>query len=213
MLWAIFSDVHGHSEALQHIIEDAKRRGVKSFINLGDLGNGATHEILAQIPVRSVLGNWEVSSWHLLPPPWRNVVRAWPFQQRENDALFCHASPVWPDQVRTVDDALTYVREHGSWFALFPSLEHESEALWEAFALMGAQHLRVTFHGHTHVQKIWILTADNHLRVWKEPHLSLRKDGSLYIIGVGSVGRPLDGPGKCYALWDDETDEVELIRL
>ncbi len=213
MLWAIFSDVHGHSKALKRVIKDAQRRGARAFVNLGDLGNGTSHELLSQIPARSVLGNWEVSSWHLLPPPWRDVVRRWPFQLREKDVLFCHASPVWPEEVKTVDDALTYVREHGSWFALFPPLAEKSDALWEAFAHMGSQNIRIAFHGHTHIQKVWILTADNHLRAWKNPLIPLRQDGSLYIIGVGSVGRPLDGPGTCYALWDDQANEVKLIRL
>lgn len=213
MLWAILSDVHGNSDALERVVEDARRRGARQFINLGDLGNGTAHEILSRVPVRSVLGNWEVSSWRLLPSPWKESVRVWPFQRQEGDALFCHASPVWPEQVRTLEDAFRYVQAQGSWFALFPSLEHESEALWEAFAEMESRRVRVCFHGHTHVQKVWVLTSDNRLRQWKESRIPLERDGSLYIVGVGSVGRPLDGSGPRYVLWDDESEIVTLVRL
>ncbi len=210
---AIFSDVHGNTQALRRVIADARARGVARFYNLGDTGNGETHPVLARVSPKSVVGNWEVSSWRMLPSPWREAVLAWPFLRQEGGVIFCHASPVWPEEVRTLEDAARYVRERGSWFALFPALHEDEKARWEAFARMAEVNAWLAFHGHTHVQMAWQLTPDNRMRKVSGPTISLADDGTLYLIGVGSVGRPLDGPGWSYALWDDEERTVMLVRV
>ncbi|NPA90042.1 MAG: metallophosphoesterase family protein [Chloroflexi bacterium] len=208
---AILSDVHGNAAALERVLADARARGAEHFYNLGDTGNGQTHALLAAVKPKSVIGNWEVSSWQTLPSPWREEVRTWPFIRQEEGTFFCHASPVWPDEVQTLEDAARYVQTHGSWFALFPALDKDEEARWEAFAHMAQVGAWVTFHGHTHVQAAWVLTPDNHMRRLSGDVVTLQPQ-HLYIIGVGSVGRPLDGPGTCYALWDREEQTVRLIR-
>ncbi len=210
---AILSDVHGHTDALRRAIEHARAQGASHFYNLGDTGNGDTYPVLATVTPASVIGNWEVSSWRTLPAPWRQAVRSWPFQRRIEQVILCHASPVWPGEVKTLEDAAHYVQQHGSWFALFPSLEEDENARWDAFASMAEQDATLVFHGHTHVQAAWQLRPDNHMRRLTDPAISIANDGSLYIVGVGSVGRPLDGPGICYALWDTEADQVTLQRV
>lgn len=210
---AIISDVHGNTRALRLALDHARERGVTRFYNLGDTGNGETHPVLETVSPQSVVGNWEVSSWRSLPSPWREQVRRWPFIRQEERMVFCHASPVWPEQVKTLEDAAHYVQKHGSWFALFPALDRDEEARWAAFARMEEMGAFVVFHGHTHVQAIWQLTKDNQMRRLQGPSVTLQDDGSLYLIGVGSVGRPLDGPGVCYAEWDAETHVVTLHRI
>ncbi len=210
---AILSDVHGNTDALRRAIADAQAHGARTFINLGDLGNGNTHPVLAAVRPHSVIGNWEVSSWQTLPSPWREEVERWPFIRQEGDVVYCHASPVWPEDVKTLADAARYIQEHGSWFALFPALDKDDDARWAAFANLAERNARVAFHGHTHVQKGWVLTPDNRLRALSGPEITLADDGSIYIIGVGSVGRPLDGPGICYTLWEPDTGRVLLRRI
>lgn len=209
---AIISDVHGNVEALRRAIEDARAQGVTTFVHLGDLGDGEAHEVLATVHPRSVVGNWEVSAWRTLPPRWREEVRQWPFSFHEGEAVFAHASPVWPREVVTLDDAMRYVEAHGSWFALFPALHQDEDARWDVYAYLQEHGARVLFHGHTHVQKAWAFTLENRERALSGPEISL-EEGHLYIIGVGSVGRPMDGPGVCYALWDREGQCVRYRRL
>ncbi len=214
MAWiAILSDVHGNVGALRQALADARAQGATAFVHLGDLGNGEAHPVLATVQPRSVVGNWEVSSWQNLPSPWREQVRTWPFQIQEDEVIFCHASPVWPAEVRTLEDAARYVREHGSWFALFPALHQDEEARWAAFATLAEKGARLAFHGHTHVQEIWTLTPDNRMRRLSTTEFTVADDESLYLVGVGSVGHPLDGEGICYALWNPETRHVRLRRL
>ncbi len=213
-MWiAVFSDVHGNVPALRRVIEDARRRGVHTFVHLGDLENGEAHEILASLPARSVIGNWEVSSWRRLASRWQQAVQEWAFTFQEGPALFCHASPVWPSSVRTLEDAARYVEEKGSWFALFPDLNNDEDARWDAFAELARRGCRIAFHGHTHVQKAWVLTADNRMRPVTQQEFTLEQAPALYLVGVGSVGRPMDGSGICYALWNPETAQVILRRL
>lgn len=209
---AILSDVHGNVEALRRALDDARAQGATAFVNLGDLGDGNAHEVLATVQPRSVLGNWEVSSWHTLPPRRQAEVKRWPFLLREADVVFAHASPVWPQEVTSLETALRYVKERGSWFALFPALHQDEDARWAVYAYLQEQAARVLFHGHTHVQKAWTFTPDNRERPLSGPEIHL-EPGHLYIIGVGSVGRPMDGPGICYALWDPEHNTVVYRRL
>ncbi len=213
MTWvAVLSDVHGNVQALQRAIEDARAHGATQFVHLGDLGDGYAHEVLAAVQPRSVLGNWEVSSWSTLPPRWQERVKQWPFVIQEGEVVYAHASPVWPENIKTLEEAHAYVQEKGSWFALFPALDKDDDARWEVYAWLQEHRARVLFHGHTHVQKVWVFTPDNRERALTGSTLTLEPE-HLYIVGVGSVGRPFDGPGICYALWESEAGRVVLRRI
>ena len=209
---AILSDVHGNVGALRRAIEDARAQGATQFVHLGDLGDGEAHEVLSTVHPRSVLGNWEVSSWPTLPKRWQEEVKTWPFVIQEGEVVYAHASPVWPERIKTLEEAHAYVLERGSWFALFPALDKDEDARWEAYAWLQEHGARILFHGHTHVQKAWTFTPDNRERALSAPEFSI-EEGYLYIVGVGSVGRPFDGPGVCYALWQPDTGRVTLRRL
>lgn len=212
-MWvAILSDVHGNEGALRRVLADARAHSAEVFVNLGDLGNGTAHSLLAEVRPRSVAGNWEVSSWRALPEPWRGEVSRWPFLIVEGPVVYCHASPVWPAEVQSLEDAARYVREKGSWFALFPDLNKDEDARWEAFARLAEMGARIAFHGHTHIQKAWVLTPDNRMRPVNASEFALQ-EGALYLVGIGSVGHPLDGPGACYALWHPQEQRVLLRRL
>lgn len=210
---AVFSDVHGNVAALERVVADAHAWGATAFVNLGDVEGEEAMAAVHRVSPVSVFGNWEVSSWRSLPSPWRERVQNWPPRHVDGRAVMCHATPAWPSEVHTLEDAMTYVCRQGSWFSLFPLLDRDEEARWEAFAALVAQNLYLALHGHTHVQRAWVLTADNRMRPLPGPEFPLLDDGSLYIVGVGSVGRPIDRPGACYALWNPEAGQVVLRRL
>jgi diadenosine tetraphosphatase ApaH/serine/threonine PP2A family protein phosphatase len=51
-------------------------------------------------------------------------------------------------------------------------------------------------------------------RVLKDTSLTAAPDESITIINVGAVGQPRDGdPRAAYAVFDDQTNEVELRRV
>jgi hypothetical protein len=52
-----------------------------------------------------------------------------------------------------------------SWSAIFPRLHQNTDAVWNALAWMESAGVTVAFHGHTHVQMVWVWElATNHLR-------------------------------------------------
>ncbi len=60
--FAVVSDIHGNSWALEAVLEDIERRNIKSIFNLGDLFYGpldpaATSEVLAKMDIVTVCGN------------------------------------------------------------------------------------------------------------------------------------------------------------
>jgi diadenosine tetraphosphatase ApaH/serine/threonine PP2A family protein phosphatase len=91
-------------------------------------------------------------------------------------------------------------------------LHFESPALWEIIGSLAQAGVSLMFHGHTHRQMAWRFTADNHLQRLTRRAILLRPDDTL-VVGVGSVGRPEDGPGAAYVIYDDELRQVELLRI
>ena len=59
---AVLSDIHGNIWALTAVLEDAKRRGINQFINLGDILYGPlkpseTYKLLKKIDAVTIQGN------------------------------------------------------------------------------------------------------------------------------------------------------------
>mgnify|MGYP003087387932 FL=1 len=69
---ALLSDIHGNTTALEVVLEDAKRAGVKEYWLLGDdlmPGTGRRHllNLLEELPITvQILGNWEDSLWRAM---------------------------------------------------------------------------------------------------------------------------------------------------
>jgi predicted phosphodiesterase len=63
---AFLSDMHGHLTALETVLADARRRGARRFVCLGDVGSSACLDVLAAAGAECVFGNWEVSGWQQL---------------------------------------------------------------------------------------------------------------------------------------------------
>ena len=57
-----------------------------------------------------------------------------------------------------------------------------------------------------------ISLSDNHLQKLTHRAISLRP-GDILVVGVGSVGRPEDGPGATYVIYDDALRQVEMMRV
>lgn len=69
---SLLSDIHGNTTALEVVLEDAKRAGVKEYWLLGDVlmpGTGRRHllNLLEELPITvQILGNWEDSLWRAM---------------------------------------------------------------------------------------------------------------------------------------------------
>jgi len=214
MIVAFLSDIHGNLPALQRALADAIAYGATRIICLGDVGGSDCLDALAQARAECVFGNWEVSRWTRVAQRHWQWIRHWPPAIEGTRFIAVHAAPFWPDGLESLDDFSTYQRQHRvSWLTLFPRLSQDEEARWQALAGLEERNKRICFYGHTHIQDVWHFAVSGHLRQAKGTNLPLTNDGSRYLIGVGSVGQPVDGPGICYALYDEKSHHVWLRRL
>jgi predicted phosphodiesterase len=223
MRYLIFSDIHDNEAAFHRILQEAERRGIDRCLCLGDVGRTAA--LLKQVQAQEIsctFGNWEVSLLQHLGSELQAWVGSWPGVIQEGDAVFCHATPDMPSEASTTRDAYLYMQRTGvRWRQIFPFLDQDDEARWSALAALEQRSARVAFHGHTHVQLAWAWQPDaaGHmkLRPVKRRRMELlagTEDApSRYLIGVGSIGQPEDGPTPRYVLYDDVAGTVELCGL
>ncbi len=211
MRYAIFSDVHNHTDALKQVINDAQTRAVDAFYCLGDVGIDACVNLVREINAPTVFGNWEASNWRYLSPENRQWVLNLPPVIRDERFWLTHAAPFWPPPIKTLADlhSNAHIRVKGN---LFPYLHYEENSLWECIALLTEAKVPLMFHGHTHRQLVWQFTNDNRLLRLHKPTVELAA-GTTLIVGVGSVGRPMDRPGAAYVIFDAGTNLIELARL
>jgi predicted phosphodiesterase len=86
--------------------------------------------------------------------------------------------------------------------------------------------VRICFHGHTHVPKIWVLNADDRVSfggsvvVMTEPkghyadRMPLNPDENISLVNVGSVGQARgDDRRACFVTYDPDTSIVEYQRV
>jgi len=210
---AFLADVHGHCEALQRAIADATTWGAEQFYALGDIGDGDCLVMLREIDALPVFGNWEASRWASLSLADQAWVRNWPPLRYGEDFVVAHATVDWPSDITDVAAAAREVsRRGGHWLSLFPSLDRDEPARWRTIVALETAGKRILFHGHTHVQETWQFDQQNKLRRLRETTWTVEED-KLYLVGVGSIGQSLDGPGICYARYDRATGRVTLRRL
>ena len=213
MRYAILSDIHGNLLALEQVLADAKRQGAKAILFLGDAGSDACLDRLRQAGADLVFGNWEVSQWGYLREDNQAWVRELPPMLVADSFLAVHAAPWWPEGLSNVEDFMDYILQQGvKWRVLFPYLDQDENAFWQAVAKLENTNQRILFHGHTHVQMARRAGPTGRMARLHQTEFVLDRR-ARYIVGVGSVGRPEDNPGPKNVLFDDKTTSVRLRAL
>lgn len=211
MRYAVFSDIHSHTKALAAVLNHAQQQQVNGYFCLGDIGVDDCVQLVREVGAPTVFGNWEVSGWPQLSPDNQGWVLALPPVHQESQFWLTHATPLWPKKLATLADLQAH-RRGLAMSSLFPYLHFESSVLWEIISSLIQAGVALMFHGHTHRQIAWRLTSDNHLQKLTHPLITLRP-GDTLVVGVGSVGRPEDGPRPAYLIYDDQLGQVELVRV
>ncbi|GAB4437737.1 MAG: hypothetical protein Kow0031_19560 [Anaerolineae bacterium] len=211
MRYAIFSDIHDNLTALQQVLAHISTQAVDACFCLGDIGDDACVSLLRDREMPTVFGNGEAYSWRELHPENRQWVLGLPPMIREPEFWLTHAGPFWPHKIRSLNDFVNNGLGRAR-HKPFPYLHYEEDSLWATIAALTEADVTLMFHGHTHRQLAWRFMRSNKLQRSYNPLLHL-KPGETYVVGVGSVGSPNDGPGACYAIFDSAAQTVELIRL
>jgi len=218
VLIALFTDIHGNREAIDACLAHAQRARPDRMVFLGDyVGYGAdpgyvvdlVRDFVARGAVAlrgnhddAVVGSTarmnvaarEAIEWTRgrLDEAQRRFLAGLPLTHEEEDRLFVHANAVAP----------------GGWGYVTDRLE-------AARSLMATRR-RCVFCGHLHVPGLYRMAANGLLDAFTPaagiaiPLLPEHR----WLAVLGAVGQPRDGnPEACYALLDDERDELTYVRV
>ncbi|MEM7034710.1 MAG: metallophosphoesterase family protein [Chloroflexota bacterium] len=211
MRYAIFSDIHNHSQALSKALQDAATRQVDRYLCLGDIGVDACISLVRGVSAEAVFGNWEVSGWRHLSLTNQRWVLALPPMRKYDQFWISHAAPTWPASIHSLEQYQKARHRIGA-TRVFPYYLSASDGLWQAFTELLAGDVPLLFHGHTHRQMVWTFTQENELTQKPKTNFTLAK-GETYVVGVGSVGQPKDLPKPGYVIFDSEASSIEFIRF
>ena len=216
MRYAIISDIHGNIEALEAILGRFDELGsIDKYYCLGDIvGYGAEPDACCtRVRERcevTLLGNHDAAvagrmdysyyydaarealDWCTDKISAENMtwLKELPYTHRLGEVELSHGSPYQPEEYDYI-------------FAL----DQARELIVQKPDLAG-----VTFIGHSHLTKVFALTAHDALDV-VAPRFTLKPE-MRYIITVGSVGQPRDyDPRACAGLYDTETRRFEYVRV
>jgi predicted phosphodiesterase len=218
MRLAILSDLHGLTSGFKTVLRHAQRQNVDRLLYLGDLGHEPfLFNALRSREIACTFGNWEVSGLRRLPARWASWVAEWPAKIEIGDICYTHATPDIPPSVTTTAEAVTYMAQGIGWSQLFPRLHNNEDARWAALATLTTNKQRAAFHGHTHIQQVWLYEA-NRWRTFNGPAGFTLDSGTTeqptrYLIGVGSAGAPQDGTALRYAIFDEADRSVQLLAV
>jgi predicted phosphodiesterase len=214
----IFSDLHNLVTGFNTVLRYAQRKNADRLLYLGDLGdNPVLLDALHSREISCIFGNWEVSGLRRLSPKWASWVATWPAKIEIDNICYTHATPELPTDVTTTAEAAKYIEQGIGWAQLFPRLHNNEEARWSAWAALETRNQRAAFHGHTHIQQVWVNEAGR-WRSFDGPAEFTLEAGTpeyptRYLIGIGSAGAPQDGRDLRFALYDDSDKCVELLAV
>jgi len=209
---AILGDIHANVEALRAVIAHCESSGVEQYYSVGDvIGYYAnpceTIDLLNEQKARAVLGNHElyvqknVDFDHISPTAaaaieWtRKTLRA-------EDRAYIEQLP-WSIRV---DGPVPFRVVHAS--LMYPFDWTYVIDLNRAVNALAVQDTPVCFYGHTHQPMAFSVGTRTTAGYFDKIKL---REGSRYLINVGSVGQPRNGDtGAHVVIFDPKKREVRL---
>ncbi len=205
MRYALISDVHANFEALQSVLADIKKEGIKEIIFLGDaVGYGpdpeeCLHILSLQCKIlitgnhdSAVIGLTDIGLFNFYA---RRAIE-WSIERISDDKIGILKKFKISEKVYEKDIFLVHStpKEPEKWSYL-----HSFEDAQINFDFFDA---KICFLGHTHSPFIIERKSSGELALHSnEIWLS---DTSRYIVNVGSVGQPRDRDSRsCYCIFDD----------
>ena len=219
-LKAIISDIHSNLEALQAVLADIEKRGIKQIICLGDIiGYGPNPKECIDLAMKfdiTILGNHdEAALWTDQIESFNPVAKAaveWTRQLLEDSERTRNAKR-WDflGELQRTHRENSNLYVHGSPRKpvreyVFPEDIANRAKMDDLFSKID----HVCFIGHTHMPGVF--TEDMTFKPPQEVFNSYEVNSKRTIINVGSVGQPRDGDTRaCYVVIDGS--KVEFVRV
>lgn len=212
MRYAIFGDIHANLEALQAVLEDAKKNGATDYICLGDIvGYNADPvaclEIIREMKCPVVKGNHDEQAAEKTDLAYFNPLAAqaiqWTRDQLSDEQKAWLRALKFNRLVRNFTIVHATLDSPESWGYIISDLD--------ASASFSYQHTQVCFYGHTHVPRAFVRDA----RVTEVPPSEVTLEpGKKYFFNAGSVGQPRDLVWRAsYLLYTPAAQTVEWRRV
>jgi predicted phosphodiesterase len=213
MKYAILSDIHSNLEALQMVLDDARKQKCGHFVCLGDIvGYGPNPkeclQLIRELDCPVVMGNHDEYCAATLDltgfNPMASDAIKWTRDQLNED------EKTWLRSLKYVRTVESFTMVHATldlpekWAYVFDKLA--------ASASFNYQHTAVCFNGHTHVPIAFVRgPAGIQGGLYSKIKIEV---GRKYFINVGSIGQPRDRNAKAsYAIFDMINNLIELHRL
>jgi predicted phosphodiesterase len=212
MKYAILGDIHSNQEALEVVLDDARKEGVTHYACVGDVVGYASNpkECLAKIlelNCPTVKGNHD--EYASVDDECEN------FRAIAADAIkwtrtqLSEEERLWLKNLKMVRFVESFTIVHATldmpdkWGYVMDKLAAASNFSY--------QNTAVCFYGHTHSPMAFV--RDGVVRGGLFEKLRV-EPGKRYFINVGSVGQPRDGnPLSAYVTYDLSTNIITLKRL
>jgi len=212
MRYAIIADIHANLEALQAVLEDAKKQNVTHYACLGDVvGYNANPkeclDIVRGMGMPCVKGNHDEMC--------SEDADLEGFNPHAAEAVSWTRAQLSPEDRNWLKD-LKYFRLVASFSIVHATLDGPQR--WgyvfdklAAAASFTYQNTAICFFGHTHVPVAFI--RDSMVRGGTYSKFKV-EPGRKYFVNVGSVGQSRDGvPKATYVVYDLQEGSIELRRL
>jgi diadenosine tetraphosphatase ApaH/serine/threonine PP2A family protein phosphatase len=218
---ALISDIHGNLDALQTVLADIDRRGIKDIICLGDVIGYGPNPIECIDLVRercsvTLMGNHDFAVFY---EPYNFNIGAeqasfWTRKQFEADPDDARRTARWRflGQLPIREDRDNLMAVHASPRRpineyIFPDDIYTNPG---KLAPMFERVPKLCFVGHTHVPGVFLQGPDFYSPEEMDGRFELTSEKA--IVNVGSVGQPRDrDPRSSYAIFDGSS--IEFVRL
>ncbi len=212
MIYGILGDIHANLEALNAVIDDANKYGVKCFYSTGDIVGynadpSACLNRLTEIDCKFVKGNHDEycssnTPLNVFNPKIQETLKWTRKKLKRNEKALLKNAPL-------ILDVKNFTLVHSS-------LYHPSQWNYVLDNDAATDHFRnqfkpICFIGHSHIPTAFVKSNLIEQGLFEKLEI---KDDHRYIINVGSVGQPRDhNPDAAYVIYDDDNSFIQLRRV
>lgn len=215
---AVLSDPHAHPAALDAVLRDARRQGIRDFICLGDLVgyNAMPRELIALVQqhgIPCVAGNHDLMALGRI-----DSKHCGPLGRRAIEWTRTALAPADRDFLAALPDVLapaeSILAVHSMLGDPMRRLLHPYQFRLERERLRELRPaVRFCLTGHTHRQEVWSVGEGGEVARHRGPTVPLASD-CFYFINPGSVGHPRDGDARAaYGVLDLDRARVTFYRI
>lgn len=213
MKYGILGDIHGNLEALEVVLEEMEKEGVKRHVSVGDLvGYGANpRECIRKVRELNavvVVGNHDFAAIGYLNLDFFNAYARSAIQWTHEN--LSEEDKHYLANLKLAQECDNFILVHSTLSS--PELFEYIQTSYDAHLSFDIQNTKLCFVGHSHIpvnfikHNTVIYNMDTTIRIEDEPN--------KYMINVGSIGQPRDeNPRAVCCIYNSDKKIITIKRL